>query len=275
MPTGERVETEYILGTDPHELARLRLQHHAWTQRTFAFWERAGIAAGHRVLDLGCGPGYTSIDLARIVGPTGRVIASDQSSRFLAWLDAERDALGLTQIETLTSPAETIALEPDSLDFAYGRWILCWLADPGATIARIARALRPGGAYLAHEYLDWGAMKLVPKNELFERVVAASTAAWPKLGATIDLAERLPELAAAHGLVLESFVPSARLGRIGSLEWQWVPGFLRTWVPKLSRDGLLDPDLSAAWLIEHERLERDRTSWLLPPIMSEAILRRT
>lgn len=274
MDTRRASEVEYILGTDRSELERLRIQHEAWVQHTRALWERAGLRAGARVLDLGCGPGYTSLDLARLVGPRGKVIASDLSERFLAHLAAERDAHGLAQIETRPGPVESLALEPASIDFAYGRWILCWLPDPAAVLARVARALRPGGAYLAHEYLHWGAMRLFPRHELFERVVATCMAAWPQQSADIDLAARIPELAAAGGLELESFVPTARLGRVGSLEWRWVTGFLRTWVPKLTDLGLADRALRDAWLPELARLEAEGECHLLPPIMSEAILRK-
>ena len=66
-------EAEYILGTDHDEASRLRFQHEAWVRHAHALWERAGLRAGDVVIDLGCGPGYTSFDLARVVGPEGPI----------------------------------------------------------------------------------------------------------------------------------------------------------------------------------------------------------
>ena len=79
-------QDEYILGTDPDELERLRFQHHVWVAPMHELLARAGLGAGQRVLDLGCGPGFTTLELAQFVGPTGRVVASDQSKRFLTTL---------------------------------------------------------------------------------------------------------------------------------------------------------------------------------------------
>jgi hypothetical protein len=64
---------EYLLGTDAEELERLRFQHEVWARAGQELFERAGLGAGDVVFDLGCGPGFTSLDLARRVLPGGRV----------------------------------------------------------------------------------------------------------------------------------------------------------------------------------------------------------
>jgi len=84
--------TDYVLGTGDEEIARLGVQHRVWRARAIDAWRRAGIAAGQTVVDVGCGPGYASLDLAELVGSSGRVIAIDRSQRFLAALDAAATA---------------------------------------------------------------------------------------------------------------------------------------------------------------------------------------
>src|ERR1043166_6968366 len=74
---------DYILGTHEQELARLGLQHRAWRPVALDCWQRAGITAGKRVLDVGAGPGYAAIDLAEIVGPPGEVVALGLSQNFI------------------------------------------------------------------------------------------------------------------------------------------------------------------------------------------------
>ncbi len=55
------------LGTTNLELRRLEDQHAIWRDHALASWHRAGFGTGQRLLDLGCGPGFASFDLARLM----------------------------------------------------------------------------------------------------------------------------------------------------------------------------------------------------------------
>src|SRR5206468_3743802 len=57
-------ERDYVLGTHDEELERLGVQHRAWRPVVLDCWKKAGITAGSRVLDVGAGPGYATVDLA-------------------------------------------------------------------------------------------------------------------------------------------------------------------------------------------------------------------
>ena len=88
-------EKDYVLGTHDEEVARLGLQHRVWRPVASDCWRRAGITIGSRVLDVGSGPGYATIDLAEIVGPTGEVLGVERSASdddlkngFWKWRDA-------------------------------------------------------------------------------------------------------------------------------------------------------------------------------------------
>src|SRR5437867_13080004 len=76
-------ERDYVLGTHDEELARLGLQHRVWRPVVLDCWQRAGITVGKRVLDVGAGPGYATVDLAEIVGPPGEVVALERSNKFV------------------------------------------------------------------------------------------------------------------------------------------------------------------------------------------------
>ena len=75
------------MGSHDEEIARLGLQHRVWQARAMAAWHAACIGAGQTVLDVGCGPGYASLDLAELTGPGEKVVAIDRSERFLAVLE--------------------------------------------------------------------------------------------------------------------------------------------------------------------------------------------
>ena len=81
--------------------------------------ERAGVETGQVVLDIGCGCGDTTIDLARRVGPTGEVVGVDISEIMLSWAE---DLLGHTELTNVffeLADVETSPLHRDSFDLAF------------------------------------------------------------------------------------------------------------------------------------------------------------
>src|SRR5262249_62306842 len=76
-------DRDYVLGTHDEEIARLGVQHRVWRPKMLDAWRRAGFGAGMTIADIGCGPGYAALDLADVVGPSGRVIAIERSRRVL------------------------------------------------------------------------------------------------------------------------------------------------------------------------------------------------
>ena len=268
-------DDDYILGANSDEVRRLRFQHQAWVQQAYALWERAGFRAGDVVLDLGCGPGFTSFELAAIVGPSGRVIARDQSPLFLDFVRAECERLGLQQVEPSLGPVEELAFTPGSIDGTYARWLFCWLPEPGAALGRVADALKPGGVIAIQDYFDWGAMKLVPASDVVDRAIAACMRSWDEGGGTIDIAREIPTLAHEAGLEVEYFQPVARLGYVGSLEWRWLTQFFESYLPKISEAGLLDTSDLAAFGAEWKRRSAEGKSYCYTPTMADVILRKS
>jgi len=70
-------DTKYILGTEDDELTRLERQHEVWKKETQTLYSAAEFSEGQTLLDLECGPGFTTLDLQKRVGETGQVIAVD------------------------------------------------------------------------------------------------------------------------------------------------------------------------------------------------------
>jgi ubiquinone/menaquinone biosynthesis C-methylase UbiE len=115
-------DNDYVLGTSDYEVRRLYLQHHAWRSYVFDGWRRARFRRGQTLLDLGCGPGAATLDLAELVGSEGRVYAVDRSRIFIEVLEASAASRGLSNITTICS---------DVLDFVptflaegiWSRWL--------------------------------------------------------------------------------------------------------------------------------------------------------
>lgn len=260
-------DRDYVLGTSDDEVVRLGFQHRAWAREAYDLWERAGFAPGQTLLDVGCGPGFATIDLAHIVGPSGRVIAIDESQKYIDILSARPWAHERQIIQASRGDVQRLDLPPSSVQGAFARWVLCFVADPEAVVAGVARALVRGGAFAIQDYFNYRALALAPRSAIMERVVLAVEASWRGRGGDPDVAGRLPALCARHGLAVREVRPHLRVARPGSLLWHWPTLFFRTYVPSLVEMGLLTRDDQGAF--EREWAERSRdasTFFCTPPV---------
>src|SRR5438477_1716030 len=112
-------ERDYVLGTHDEELERLGVQHRAWRPVVLDCWEKAGVIDGSRVLDVGAGPGYATVDLAEIVGPTGEVIALERSQNFVRAMEEACRARSLTNVKIHEIDLMTDDLPAVDYDFAW------------------------------------------------------------------------------------------------------------------------------------------------------------
>src|SRR5262249_50086331 len=145
-------ERDYVLGTHDQEMVRLGLQHRVWRPVTLDCWERAGVTVGKRVIDLGAGPGYATVDLAEIVGPTGSVAALERSSNFVAALNQSLRVRSLNNIQVFERDLVTDRLPEGPFDFSWCRWVIAFVTDPALVIRKLASVLRPGGRAIFYEY---------------------------------------------------------------------------------------------------------------------------
>lgn len=109
---------------------------------------RAGMAVlqpkpGEKILDIGCGAGETSLELATAVAPGGQVTGADISRTLLEV--ARRRAEGLAGVEFLEADAQTAAFAPGGFDAVFSRFGVMFFSDPVAAFVNIRRALAPGG----------------------------------------------------------------------------------------------------------------------------------
>jgi len=104
----------YFLGEHEGELSRLEFQAKAWRDITIELCRDAGIGEGHRVIDLGCGPGFFTFGLASLVGQTGHVLAVDKSEPFLSDMTCCYQVMGTADPRLIE---ERIANWSDVIDF--------------------------------------------------------------------------------------------------------------------------------------------------------------
>ena len=107
--------------------------------------ERAKVAKGERVLDVGCGTGQTTLQLAQRVGPSGSVLGVDISTPMLELARERVKKAGLTNVRFENADAQTHSLPAGAFDLCFSRFGVMFFLDPVAAFANLARALRPGG----------------------------------------------------------------------------------------------------------------------------------
>ena len=98
---------------------------------------------GERILDIGCGAGDTTLELARMVAPDGRITGADISHTLLEV--ARRRAGGLAGVRFVEADVQTHRFEPSGFDAVFSRFGVMFFADPTAAFANIRSALKPGG----------------------------------------------------------------------------------------------------------------------------------
>lgn len=103
----------------------------------------AGAKPGEHVLDIGCGCGATTLEVARAVGPSGRVVGVDISEAMTARGRERAKSLGLAA-EFMVADASTYAFAPSSFDLFVSRFGVMFFDDPVSAFANIRRGAKPG-----------------------------------------------------------------------------------------------------------------------------------
>lgn len=156
-PPQDLVTSEWLDDHLPGVFAR----GHQWlvkAQRasTDAIIEAAGVRPGYHVLDVGCGSGIPTIVLARRVGPSGRVTATDPSPVLIHALTENVREAGLGNVEIVQASAAALPFADATFDAATCHFGAMFFPNLTAGLSTIRRVLRPGRRAA---FAGWGAME--------------------------------------------------------------------------------------------------------------------
>jgi SAM-dependent methyltransferase len=153
-----------------------------------ALADAAGVVAGMRVLDVGCGPGGLTAELAARVGAQN-VAAIDPASQFVA---ACRERI--PGADAREGTAEALPWDDDSFDAALSSLVIAFMADPDQGVREMARVTRPGGVVAICMWdLDGHGMEMLDRFWTAARKVAPGLAGERMRpgGAEGDIADRM------------------------------------------------------------------------------------
>ncbi len=160
------------------------LRSHTWrTAENSAAYLLPHLRSGLDLLDVGCGPGTLTVDLARRVAP-GRVVGLDRSSEVVD--EARRQAEG-ARVAVELMPGDVYALDfPDArFDVVHAHQVLQHLTDPVAALREMRRVTRPGGLVAVRDS-DYASFAWAPRDAALERWLEVYRAVARRNGAEPD-----------------------------------------------------------------------------------------
>ncbi len=161
---------KYLLQTGEPDKERLRILSRLYNPGAIQFLQKSGVSAGMTVLEIGCGAGYMACDLARLVGPNGKVLALDNSESQLTVAKQTATQQGIDNIEFIHASVfdlDKLGLEYDA---TYGRWVLEFSTQSQHGLELMYGSLKPGGI-LAYEASDIAQTRFfsLPHNPIIDK----------------------------------------------------------------------------------------------------------
>src|SRR5437763_3954740 len=264
-------EKDYVLGTHDEELLRLGLQHRVWRPVVLDCWQKAGITAGKRVLDLGAGPGYAALDLAEIVGPSGEVVALERSDKFVAAMREAFRRRGLNNAKIYELDLMMGDLPQGNYDFSWCRWVLSFVSDQALLIKTLGAVMPKGGVSIFHEYAHYETWRFLPRIASQEKFREHVIATCPKSGGEPDGAADLPALLLQNGFIIRSAAPHIFCVRPTNYMWQWPVTFIEVYLPRFVEMGRIDQACAGKVRADLAGDREDPNALMITPLVVEIV----
>jgi SAM-dependent methyltransferase len=155
--------------THGHASAVLR-SHRSRTAASSAAYLLDRLRPGLSLLDVGCGPGTITADLAAIVAP-GHVVAIDAAPDVLATAREVAEERGLTNVEFAVGDVHALEFPDSSFDVVHAHQVLQHVADPAGALRELRRVCKPGGVVAVRD-VDYAAMTWFPESPVLDEWLA-------------------------------------------------------------------------------------------------------
>jgi SAM-dependent methyltransferase len=145
---------EYFLGYRQAEQERLQRQAQELAGEARWLFDRVGLLAGQRAVEIGCGPQGCLDLLAERVGPAGTVVGVERSEESVRWARQFVACCNMANVEIIHGDGRSTGLPKGAFDLATARLVLVNVPHPEQIVGEMAALVRPGGVVALHE-ADW------------------------------------------------------------------------------------------------------------------------
>jgi SAM-dependent methyltransferase len=186
--------------------------------------DRGDISLGERVIDVGCGCGATSLEIAQRVGSDGQVMGIDISGPMLERARSAAAEAGLRNVSFEQTDAQTGGFEAASFDAVFSRFGIMFFADPGAAFANLRSGLRAGGrlAFVCWQAIQENPWMVVPMAAALQHIppppIPSPDAPGPFAFADPNRVRGILTGAGFEDVRLESLRQTLTVGGTGSLD---------------------------------------------------------
>jgi ubiquinone/menaquinone biosynthesis C-methylase UbiE len=232
------------------------LRSHRWrTAENSARYLLAHLVPGMSLLDVGCGPGTITTDLAARVAP-GAVVGIDRAEAVIE--EACRllkGVVGASNVEFRTADVYRLGLEDEAFDVVHAHQVLQHLTDPVAALVEMRRVLRKGGI-LAIRDSDYGGFVWAPTDPLLDRWMQLYHSVCRRNGAQADAGRYLLGWARAAGFrEIEPSSSTWTFADVSTRQW-WAD----LWADRITRSALAEQAVSYG-LSTPEELRAISSAW--------------
>jgi SAM-dependent methyltransferase len=188
--------SEYTIERGRGVLDRMDLLARAHAPGTLSLLDLLGVPAGARCVDLGCGGGHVTMELARRAS-AGGALGIDLDEELLAVARGDASAQGLRNVTFRAGEVEQFS--DADFDLAFARMLLSHLRDPAEMVVRMTAAVRPGGLVIVED-VHFAGCFTEPACPAYDRWVDWFTEVVRRTNGDLDIGPRLPGLLRAAGL---------------------------------------------------------------------------
>ena len=217
-------------------------------------WRTAANSAAHlipllrpglSVLDVGCGPGTLSVDLAVRVSP-GAVVGLDIAAGVLVEAEAHARERKVSNVSFVRGDVRTASIAQAPFDVVHAHRVLQFQADPADALRAMGRMTAQGGIVAVREAV-WSTMTWAPDDPRLDRWLCIYQAAMTRNGGDSSAGRWLPRWARLAGLQLRSYTTST---------WTYATPAERAWWGELWADRVVSSSF-ARQAIEYGLTDRD------------------
>ena len=231
------------------------LRSHRWrTAENSAAYLLPQLRPGMRLLDVGCGPGTITVDLARIIGGEGEVVGIDTSADVIE-LAREQAGTGAGTLRFEVADVMRLDVPDGTFDVVHAHQVLQHLPDPVGALREMRRLTRPGGLVAARD-ADYQAMTWFPPDPELDAWQSIYRAAVRRNGGDLDAGRQLLSWAQQAGF--RDITPSASVWCFATPgDRQWWGGL---WADRMTGSAVTEQILAAS-LADEPALARMAAAW--------------